>query len=172
MGTFGDPTAAASTTPSTTAASTSNGSADASSATTTQNDDASGGPTSGDDTEATSSDGTTFFTGSGSGTFTGGVTEQPEEGMYSPCESALECFGLTFCRTVAGEEGLVGFCTNTGCAGPSDCEAAPAGDATPGCFPADVNGEPGMVCALTCEGGATCPSPMICHDTANGSVCA
>lgn len=170
MPTFGDPTTPAPTTPSTTAASSTNGGT-ATSTSSASNDDDPSDPSTNDGTEATSIEGTTFFTSTGAFT-TGGPVEQPEEGMYSPCESAVECFGLTFCRTVAGEEGTVGFCTNTGCAGPADCEAAPAGNATPECFPADVNGEPGMVCALTCDVGEVCPAPMICHDTASGSVCA
>ncbi len=108
--------------------------------------DATSSPTSGT-SEPTSSSPTSADTG----------TEQPEDGMYSPCVSAVDCIGLTACEQ--------GFCTRS-CMDTSVCDPTPGGTAAPTCFMFDT----GLKCALSCNSG-TCPTPMQCTALATGSVC-
>lgn len=99
---------------------------------------------------------------------TGG--EQPEDGMYSACETAAQCFGLTNCLVVQVDDA---FCTNTGCTDATvDCMPSPGGTATPACVMAQIEGNPQQVCALDCSGGRTCPSPMQCLTLVGQMICA
>ena len=126
---------------------------------TTEEDPPDPGTTS---TGAVSSDPTTGVTD------TGGNGEQPENGMYSPCLMATECIGQNTCMTVNG----TGFCTTTSCVDPLvDCDPSPGGTAVPVCYPTpDMSGD--FLCALSCNAGETCPTPMTCHaGLADGAVC-
>jgi len=96
-----------------------------------------------------------------------GPDEQPVDGLYSACESAVECFGATVCVLVMGS---LGYCSNN-CTIPSDCGPPPAGTATQACVAASVGGADMMVCALDCSGGATCPGGMECLPLGATMVC-
>jgi hypothetical protein len=74
--------------------------------------------------------------------------------------AVTDCVGLTNCQS--------GFCTRA-CVDPTtDCEPSPGGTAAPAC----VMFETQMLCALPCDGGETCPTPMACTSVTGGSVCA
>jgi hypothetical protein len=96
-----------------------------------------------------------------------GPDEQPADGPYSACVSAVECFGTTACVLVMGN---LGFCTNN-CTIPGDCGPSPAGTATPACVTAPVGGVDMQVCALDCSGGKTCPGGMECLALGASMVC-
>lgn len=95
-----------------------------------------------------------------------GPDEQPADGLYSACESALDCFGTTLCVLVQGTQG---FCSNN-CAIAGDCGPPPAGTAPQACVTAPIGGSDMMVCALDCAGGA-CPGGMECLPLGASMVC-
>ena len=147
-----------------TAASTTMSSSSATSSATTEDDDTeSSDPMTSDadsTTEAPEASGTATSSGSGEATSADTATEQPPDGMYSACEQVTDCVGLTNCQS--------GFCTRA-CVDPTmDCDPAPGGTATPAC----VMFETQTLCALPCDGGETCPTPMACTAVTGGSVCA
>lgn len=121
-----------------------------------------------DGTESTASSGnaTTAPSEDATGSDTG-PNEQPADGLYSACVSAVECFGTTACVLVMGD---LGFCTNA-CTIPGDCGPSPAGTATPACVTAPVGGVDMQVCALDCAGGKTCPGGMECLTLGASMVC-
>jgi len=106
--------------------------------------------------------------GGGTDSSGGGVDEQPADGMYSECDSAIDCFGVQGCVAVMPN---VGFCTNGGCADAASCDASPGGTATPACVAALLNGTDQQVCALDCSGGKTCPGGMECAALDAAMVC-
>jgi hypothetical protein len=106
--------------------------------------------------------------GDASESSSGGVDEQPADGMYSACESAVDCFGVQGCAVVMPN---VGFCTNGSCTDASTCVASPGGTAVPACVPAMLNGAATQICALDCDGGDTCPGGMECLPLDAAMVC-
>ncbi|MCH9686682.1 MAG: hypothetical protein K0V04_34940 [Deltaproteobacteria bacterium] len=157
--TFLDPTANPSGTPPTTGSPTAGD---------TASDSGSGGPaeTSATDT-ATSNAGTTMDAATETGVQP--IDEQPAAGMYSACVNTGECIGLTACVLVAGAP--AGFCSLAGCVDAGmQCDANPG--AMSSAIPACVDDGMGVsVCALTCEGAATCPGGMECLPLGMTSVC-
>ena len=105
----------------------------------------------------------------------GPPSEQPADGMYSDCLSAVECIGLTTCMTLLDGGGEVsdGFCTVGACMNAAaSCDPTPGGTAVPFCFPIEQNGTADDICALDCSGGGTCPAGMECYELSAGSICA
>lgn len=102
-------------------------------------------------------------------------TEQPSSGMYSDCLSTAECVGLNTCITIFDDQGqpFDGFCTRDNCQDPvADCDPTPGGDVMPVCAEIQLNGMPATACALSCAGGLTCPSGMICYEDDGVPYCA
>jgi len=134
-------------------------------------------PATSSDTEATADSGNTSSATTDDPMTTspdssgGGEDEQPSSGMYSECASGAECIGLTTCVVVPGAEGG-GFCSNAGCGNPlASCVPNPGATstATPACID---DGSGMMVCALSCTGGATCPTGMQCLPVGGTMACA
>lgn len=129
--------------------------------------------TSASTSPASTSDGTTTGaseTADPSAGSTTGPVEQPDSGMYSACESAADCVGLNAC--VIPDGGSVGYCTRTPCTDPGvDCDPSPGGTASPTCVDAPVGAGTSAVCALGCDAGETCPSPMQCQSVGTSSIC-
>ena len=127
------------------------------------------------DPSASSTDGDDEDSESGGGTSagstaddTGGVIEQPDDGMYSHCTSAAQCVGLNLCVVVAVDDG---FCSTTPCTDAASCVASPGGTAMPTCAEVMVGMAMSTACALDCSGGKTCPGGMICAALGTGMVC-
>ena len=93
-----------------------------------------------------------------------GPDEQPSDGLYSACESVVECVGETVCVLVMPN---VGYCSHA-CMIPGDCGPPPGGTATQACLP---DSSDMMVCALDCSGGKTCPGGMECLPLGASMVC-
>lgn len=159
------------TVPSTSAttATTTVGSATATSATTAMTSSDSGSESeesddSIDDTSPPTSDDTSPSDDSSGGAT--GPDEQPADGVYSECETVVQCFGTTACVTIASE----GFCS-IACTIPSECPPSPGGTATPACVLANISGVDMTVCALDCGLGKTCPGGMSCAALGSSMVC-
>ncbi len=130
-----------------------------------------------DDTSSTA----TATTDAGTDAGTGGAStsgeppsEQPEDGMYSPCDSVVDCVGLTACLAGTDTAGqpLDSFCTLGPCDAPlAQCDPTPGGTAVPFCLPARSTGGLGTVCALDCSAGQQCPEGMQCRPLADASIC-
>lgn len=102
-------------------------------------------------------------------------TEQPSSGMYSHCLSTAECVGLNTCIQIFDNQGqpFDGWCTRDNCQDPvADCDPTPGGDVMPVCAEITLNGMPATACALSCAGGLTCPSGMICYEEDGVPYCA
>ncbi len=135
--------------------------------------DADNSPETGDETSAApSTDTDTDAAGTSGGSSSGGPpSEQPEQGMYSPCDSIVDCIGLTACLTAtdAGGQPIEPFCTSGACKSPlAQCDPTPGGTAVPVCLPTDTMDN---VCALDCSQGQECPVGMDCRTLAGGSIC-
>ncbi|MBV1859626.1 MAG: hypothetical protein KUG77_14530 [Nannocystaceae bacterium] len=159
-------TAAATTNPSTTSGSTSD--AETSAQTGDSGDGTS--PTTNTDTDTDVGD-TSSETSSGSGA---PPSEQPEDGMYSPCGSIVDCIGLTACLTATdtGGQPIDAFCTAGACDSPlAQCDPTPGGTAVPICLPIELAGVMDTLCALDCSQGQECPDGMDCRTLAAGSIC-
>jgi hypothetical protein len=95
------------------------------------------------------------------GTFGGGndAGMQPDSGWWAHCiPSSIACdAGFACLSTDAGSDGV---CTTTcnPAGDASSCGASPGGTTEPICL--TVGGD--SVCALSCEGGLTCPGGMLC----------
>lgn len=144
----------------------------AGSSSTAGSDDAADGSTGNPLGDSSGSPTTTDMPGdeSSSGGMPPGMGGQPADGMYSDCMDARnDCLPLTnLCFVINGNDG---FCSNTMCANPAaDCDPAPGGTATPVCYPLDDQ----SFCALSCEGGLTCPTGMVCYPNldSGGALCA
>lgn len=101
-------------------------------------------------------------------------TQQPDEGMYSPCLSPLDCIGLTTCLTATdtSNQPIDAFCTAGSCTSPlAQCDATPGGTAVPICLPIQLGDTMDEVCALDCSAGQTCPTGMECRTLAAGAIC-
>lgn len=117
-----------------------------------------------DDTSPPTSDDTSppdDTSGGGSGT-----DEQPADGVYSECETVVQCFGATACVTIMSD----GYCS-IACAIAGDCPPSPGGTAAAACVPANISGVDMTVCALDCSGGKTCPGGMECAALGASMVC-
>jgi hypothetical protein len=99
---------------------------------------------------------------------TGGVDEQPDNGMYSHCTSVAQCVGLNICIVVAVDDG---YCSTTPCADASVCVASPGGTAVAACVDVMVGMSMSTACALDCSAGKTCPGGMICSALGAAMVC-
>ena len=128
--------------------------------------DSGSGETGLDDMASTTSPGTTEPAESGeTGTPVG---EQPESGMYSECATVADCIGQTTCVIVPGAP--MGFCSHACADAGTDCTPNPG--ATSNAAPACVDDGNGMqVCALSCDGGLTCPGGMECASLGASMVC-
>jgi len=100
-----------------------------------------------------------------------GDGEQPGSGWWAHCADGINCDpGFACLTTDAGTDGV---CTNTclPAGDPGSCGASPGGTNVPVCLTVG----PDSVCALSCEGGLTCPGGMICinesDDTGPISIC-
>ncbi|HET6584860.1 MAG TPA: hypothetical protein VFG69_15485, partial [Nannocystaceae bacterium] len=101
-------------------------------------------------------------------TTTGGVDEQPANGMYSDCAVITDCVGLNICVVVADD----GYCSTTPCTDPTtECDASPGGTAVPICADIMVGMAMSTACALDCSGGKTCPGGMTCSPLGGGMAC-
>lgn len=103
-----------------------------------------------------------------------GMSEQPEDGMYSACASAVDCIGLTTCLTATdtGGQPIDPFCTAGSCKSPlAQCAPTPGGTAVPICLEVDLGGVMDSVCALDCSQGQACPMGMDCRTLEGASIC-
>lgn len=162
---------ATSTTPATTGPATSSGSSDDSDAgSNPETSDATGD--TGEGTSNNPSSDTGIEGTSGEASSSGAVpSEQPENGMYSSCDSIADCVGLTACLTATDTSGqaIDAFCTAGACDSPlAQCDPTPGGTAVPICLPTDAMDN---VCALDCAQGQECPDGMDCRTLAGGSIC-
>jgi hypothetical protein len=123
-------------------------------------------PTSDGDVDDSDSDGGTSAASTAEDS--GGVIEQPEDGMYSHCTSVAQCVGLNVCVVVAVDDG---FCSTTPCTDAAACVASPGGTALPICAEVMVGMGMSTACALDCSGGKTCPGGMICAALGAAMVC-
>lgn len=101
-------------------------------------------------------------------------SEQPEDGMYSACDSVVDCIGLTACLTATdtGGQPIEAFCTAGSCDSPlAQCDPTPGGTAVPICLPTEIGGAMDTLCALDCSAGQECPDGMDCRTLAAGSIC-
>lgn len=163
-------TATATTGPSTTTGSTDDSNADA------ETSAGSGGSAgTGDGTSTAPSTDTDIEGSSGEAPSTGEPpSEQPEDGMYSRCDSIVDCIGLTACLTATdtGGQPIEAFCTAGACKSPlAQCDPTPGGTAVPICLPTDIGGVMDNLCALDCSQGQECPDGMDCRTLAAGSIC-
>lgn len=128
---------------------------------TTDSDDPSTSGTDGEDSDGDTSAATTAED-------TGGVIEQPEDGMYSDCVDVTDCFSQNLCVVVQAGDG---FCSIYPCTDAASCIASPGGTATPICAEVMVPTGMSTACALDCSGGKTCPGGMICAALGTAMVC-
>ena len=157
MTTFGDPSADASGNPPTTSTTQTSGSSETSSDT----EMGSGSDSSGGNTSNATTDPSSDSSGSP-------ADEQPEDGMYSECATVADCIGQTTCVIVPGAP--MGFCSHACADAGTDCTPNPG--ATSNAAPACVDDGNGMqVCALSCDGGLTCPGGMECASLGASMVC-
>lgn len=129
-------------------------------------DSTTGGWDGGDEDGGDDGGGTSTSTSTTSGG--GGSCSQPVSGMFAHCLAPEECGGLSCFQVKQNEQVLNGFCTVT-CSNVNECGPAPGNcTASPACVP--VGGQ--TACALSCEGGASCPPGMECMNFQDsGQVC-
>jgi hypothetical protein len=91
----------------------------------------------------------------------GGVVENE----YPMCDAMGECKADAMCTMWALENQPYGNICSVPCMDSGDCPPPPDGNATPYCPPQY------LFCLLVCDGGAQCPTGMMCEDTQLGPRC-